>query len=152
MANLTRTTRFRFWLSLIRVVGVIVPRRLRADWRQEWEAELRYREALLTQWDRLDRRSKLALLCHSAGAFMDALWLQPRRWEDEMVQDLRFGLRMLLKYKGFTAVAVFSLALGIGANTAIFSLLDALLLKQLPVKEPEQLVIVEGLRFAYPDP
>src|SRR5262245_10562752 len=59
---------------------------------------------------------------------------------------------MLLNYKGFTAVAVFSLALGIGANTAIFSLLDALLLKQLPVKEPEQLVIVEGLRFAYPDP
>src|SRR5262249_19700799 len=83
-------------------LGVSVPRRLRADWRQEWEAELRYREELLVEWDRLDRRAKLALLWHSLGAFMDALWLQPKRWEDEMFQDLRFGARMLLKHKGFT--------------------------------------------------
>ncbi len=47
MADSTHTTRVRFWLWLIRVIGVIVPRRLRADWRQEWEAELRYREMLL---------------------------------------------------------------------------------------------------------
>src|SRR5262245_43140667 len=83
---------------------------------------------------------------------MDALWLQPRRMEDEMFQDLRFGVRMLLKSKGFTAVAALSLALGIGANTAIFSLLDALLLKTLLVRQPEQLVFVEGLGFAHPDP
>src|SRR6266511_6287301 len=69
MADLTLTTRFRFWLWLIRVIGVIVPRRLRAGWRQEWEAELRYREGLLTEWDKLDWRAKLALLWHSAGAF-----------------------------------------------------------------------------------
>src|SRR5215813_9975387 len=83
---------------------------------------------------------------------MDALRFQPRSREDEMFQDLRFGVRMLLKSKGFTAVAALSLALGIGANTAIFSLLDALLLKTLPVRQPEQLVFVEGLGFAYPDP
>src|SRR5215467_4694199 len=105
MADETRTKRFRFWLWLIRVIGVIVPRRLRAEWRREWEAELRYRESLLAEWDKLDWRNKLALLWHSAGAFADALWLQSRRWEDEMIQDLRFGLRMLLKNKGFTAVA-----------------------------------------------
>ena len=46
--------RFRFSLWLIRVIGVIVPRRLRADWRQEWEAELRYRELLLADWDNLN--------------------------------------------------------------------------------------------------
>ena len=50
MGNATQTTRFRFWLWLINLIGVIVPRRLRADWRQEWEAELRHRELLLAEW------------------------------------------------------------------------------------------------------
>jgi len=140
MANSTITTRFRLWLWLIALVGVIVPRRLRADWRQEWEAELRSREALLADWDRLNWKTKLDLLRRSLGAFWDALLLQPRRLEDEMFQDLRFGLRMMLKQPGFTAMAALTLALGIGANTAIFSLVDAVLLKTLPVRNPEELV------------
>jgi predicted permease len=57
-----------------------------------------------------------------------------------MLQDLRYGLRMLLKNRGMTAVAVLSLALGIGANTAIFSLIDRLLVRPLPVDEPQRLV------------
>src|SRR5262249_21174902 len=100
MVNLTSTTRFRFWLWLIRVIGVIVPRSLRADWRQEWEAELRSRELLLAEWDKLNWKTKFDLLRRSVGAFRDALLLQPKRLEDEMFQDLRFGLRMLLKHKG----------------------------------------------------
>jgi predicted permease len=75
-----------------------------------------------------------------------------------MFQDLRFGIRLLWKNPGFTAVAALSLALGIGANTAIFSLVDAVLLKMLPVKNPEQLVALEGFNqrgelnkvFSYP--
>ena len=59
-----------------------------------------------------------------------------------MIQDLRFGVRMLLKSPGFTAVAVLSLALGIGANTAIFQLLNVVRLKSLPVKAPQELAEV----------
>jgi predicted permease len=141
----TNTTRFRFWLWLIAVVGVIVPRRLRSDWRQEWEAEVRHRETLLADWDRLDWRNKFDLLRRSGSAFWDALWMQTYRWEDAMIQDLRFGARMLLKHKSFTTVAVLSLALGIGANTAIFQLLDAVVLKTLPVRNPEELVLFNWL-------
>src|SRR5262245_15140440 len=135
-------------LWLVHVIGVIVPRRLRADWRQEWEAELRYRETLLADWDKLDRRNKLDLLSHSLGAFADALWLQPRRLEDEMLQDLRFGARMLRKHKSFTAVAGLSLALGIGANTAIFSVVDSILLRPLPYPGAERLVKITASNAA----
>jgi len=138
---LNEQNRFRFWLWLIRVIGVFVPRWLRADWRQEWGAELRYREAQLEKWDQLHWRSKLNLLSRSTSALWDALWMQTYRWEDEMFQDLRLGARLLRTHKSFTLVAVLSLSLGIGANTAIFTLINAALLKTLPVKDPQQLVV-----------
>ena len=132
------------YLWLIKFIGVIVPRRLRADWRQEWEAELRSREMSLADWDKLNRRNKLDLLRRSVGALRDALLLQPRRLEDEMFQDLRYGAMMLLKNPGFTLIAILTLALGIGVNTALFTVYNSFLLKPLPLKDPDSIVSING--------
>lgn len=69
-------------------------------------------------------------------------WMNTLRPVDAIWQDLRYAARLLLRDKGFAAAAIISLALGIGANTAIFQLLDAVRLRVLPVERPEQLVDV----------
>src|SRR6201984_1610750 len=63
---------------------------------------------------------------------------------ETLLQDIRFGFRQLIKQPGFAALAIISMALGIGANTSIFSLVDTALLRPLAVKEPSQLVELYG--------
>ena len=60
------------------------------------------------------------------------------------LHDIRYGFRMLLKHKGFAAVAIIALALGIGANTAIFSLVNGVLLRPLPFPDAERIIYIEG--------
>ncbi|MGH9827244.1 MAG: permease prefix domain 1-containing protein, partial [Blastocatellia bacterium] len=82
------------------------------------------------------------------------------RFVEEFFQDLRYGARVLLRSRGFTFVVVVMLGLGVGANTAIFSLVDKLLLRSLPVSQPDRLVKISAESvnpkflntiFSYPD-
>jgi len=71
-------------------------------------------------------------------------------WLDRLIQDLRYGLRMIRRNPGFSAAVVITLALGIGANIAIFHVLNAVDLRPLPVRNPEELVQVQGLQNGAP--
>jgi predicted permease len=72
-------------------------------------------------------------------------------WLEHLLQDIRFGLRILRKSPGFTAVAVLTLALGIGANTAIFSLIDGILMRALPVRDAQNLVVLKWSALKRPE-
>src|SRR6059036_3382581 len=73
---------------------------------------------------------------------MAGSWTEEAPTVDTILQDLRYSLRTLAKNRGLAAVAVLTLALGIGANTAVYSLTDQILLRLLPVRNPEELVVL----------
>ncbi|HXW90398.1 MAG TPA: ABC transporter permease [Terriglobales bacterium] len=108
---------------------------------QQIEAGMTAAEARYAALRRFGNRTLLAEKSHSAWGW---------RWFEDLVQDAAYGLRLLNRNPGFTVVAVLTLALGIGANTAIFSLIDAVMLKMLPVEKPEQLVLLNWVAPGWP--
>src|SRR5215470_15032583 len=146
-----------FWLRLIysRLYGLLRKKRIE----QEMDDEMRFHLLMRTREnvergmrpDEAEREARRRF--GNVGRIKDlARDIKGGGFMETLLQDLRFGARMLIRQPGFTLIAVLTLSLGIGANTAIFSVMDAVLIKSLPVKEPEQLALFEwraGLSFRY---
>jgi hypothetical protein len=134
---------FRLSLALLRAFARVVPRSQRAEWLQEWESELDARRTRLAARDRLSRGQEVDMFRRVLGSFRDAAWLRRQFTRDaDVVHDLRYGTRLLRRNPGFATLTVIVLALGIGATTAIFSVADALLIRQLPYRDAERIVLL----------
>ena len=120
---------------LVAAAALLAPAADRDDFRREWHAEIDW-------WAReAPERAPYRAASRACGAVVYAVWLRQQQWRLDMLwQDLKFGIRMLAGRPAFTSLAVLILALGIGATTAMFSLVHGVLLKPLPFKDPDRLM------------
>ncbi len=124
----------------------LVPELRRATWRREWEAEVAY------AWQRACAEGEPGALTRTRlhirvlSCWIDALMEKKETIRmTGLFNDLRFAVRGLLRRPGFTAIAVLTLALGMGATTAVFTLLDGVMLRPLPYTQPDQLLSLQHL-------
>ena len=131
--------------ALVRLSGAIVPAGQRADWEAEWIGEL----AATWRHSRLAGRGgaldRARLVVRATGSLFDAVWMRGRHGSDALMpRDLRLAFRSMRRQPGFSAVVITTLALGIGGNAAIFSVVNAVLLRPLPFRDSSRLVMVYG--------
>jgi len=131
--------------SFIAAVARLLPAARRDQWQREWLGETAYAWRVV-QRDGGSPFRRLRLRVRVLTCVIDALWERKQTMTmSGMFDDLRFALRGLLRYPGFAAVAALTLALGIGATTAVFTLVDGVLIRPLPYRDADRLVSMEHL-------
>ena len=133
-------------VRLIRAASRMVPFFRREAWRREWEAEATYAWRRMAADGRASLFDRIRLSLRVSMCVVDAVWeMKETMGFSGLFQDLRYAVRALFRYPAFTTIAVVTLALGVGANTAVFTLVDGVLLRPLPFHESERLLSLQHL-------
>ncbi|HEX5435952.1 MAG TPA: ABC transporter permease [Gemmatimonadaceae bacterium] len=132
---------FSHCLGLVRCIAPIVPAARRSAWVAEWTGELWYRLASLDRAGTLDARACASVLARTLGTLPHALWIRCADWSiDMLMHDLRYAVRVNAKRPAFSLLVIAILAVGIGATSAMFSIVNSVVLEPLPYPQASRLV------------